>query len=202
MKLLSTAALALAVLALGCAPAKALDVGKPAPDFTGVDADNQKQALSAQKGKWVVLEWLNHGCPYVQKHYEAKNMQALQEKWTKKGVVWMSIISSAKGKQGYSEPPKAKADQAKHGSKATRIILDPKGTIGKLYGAKTTPHMFIIDPEGNLVYEGAIDSVRSADPADIAKSENYVDLALTAAMAGKPIKQAKTKPYGCSVKYE
>lgn len=182
-------------------PASALEVGKPAPAFDGTDSHGKKHTLADYKGKWLVLEWLNHGCPYVRKHYDAKNMQGLQAKWTEKGVAWLSVISSAEGKQGYSTPDKANADVKANAAKPTAVLLDPKGVIGKAYDAKTTPHMVIINPEGVVVYDGAIDSIRSADQDDIAKATPYVDKALEAGMAGKPIDPNQTTPYGCSVKY-
>lgn len=193
--------------ALGCSkPSNAAEMGDPAigqaaPGFTVVDSNGKSHNLSDFKGKYVVLEWLNHGCPYVKKHYGAKNMQTLQAEWTAKGVVWLSIISSSEGKQGYSTPEQANKDVAEQGAKPTAVLLDPKGDVGRLYGAKTTPHMFVVNPEGNLIYKGAIDSVKSADADDIAGATNYVTAALTAAMAGKPVATAETKPYGCSVKY-
>jgi len=198
---------ALCLCAVGCSkPSNAAEMGDPriaaaAPDFTAVDSDGKSHTLSDFKGKFVVLEWLNHGCPYVKKHYGAKNMQGLQSEFTGKGVVWLSIISSADGKQGHSTPGKANADVAEHGAKPTAVLLDPKGDVGRLYGAKTTPHMFVVNPDGNLIYKGAIDSVKSADPDDIVGATNYVRAALTEAMAGKPVTTAESKPYGCSVKY-
>lgn len=198
---------AFTLCAFGCSkPSNAAEMGDPgigkaAPDFTAVDSNGKSHKLSDFKGKYVVLEWLNHGCPYVKKHYGAKNMQKLQADWTAKGVVWLSIISSADGKQGYSTPEKANKDMAEQGAKPTAILLDPKGDVGRLYGAKTTPHMFVVNPEGNLIYKGAIDSVKSADADDIAGATNYVQAALTEAMAGKPLTTAESKPYGCSVKY-
>ncbi|MCB9540762.1 MAG: thioredoxin family protein [Myxococcales bacterium] len=182
-------------------PASAAEVGKPAPGFDGTDSHGKKHTLADYKGKWLVLEWLNHGCPYVRKHYDAKNMQALQAKWTDKGVAWLSVISSAEGKQGYSTPDKANEDVKANAAKPTAVLLDPKGVIGKAYDAKTTPHMVIINPEGVVVYDGAIDSIRSADQDDIAKATPYVDKALEAGLAGKAIDPNQTTPYGCSVKY-
>lgn len=205
LALMFTAAFALC--AFGCSkPSNAAEMGNPtigkaAPVFTAVDSNGKSHTLSDFKGKYVVLEWLNHGCPYVKKHYSAKNMQKLQADWTAKGVVWLSIISSSEGKQGYSTPEQANKDMAEQGAKPTAILLDPKGDVGRLYGAKTTPHMFVVNPEGNLIYKGAIDSVKSADADDIAGATNYVQVALTEAMAGKPLTHTDTTPYGCSVKY-
>lgn len=197
---------AVAALTLGCSKPAAADMGDPpigeaAPEFTAVDSQGKSHKLSDFKGKYVVLEWLNHGCPYVAKHYGAKNMQAMQAEYTGKGVVWLSIISSAEGKQGYSTPEQANAAVAEHGAKPTAVLLDPKGEVGRLYGAKTTPHMFVVDPAGNLIYKGAIDSVKSTDADDIAGATNYVRAALDAAMAGKAVATTETPPYGCSVKY-
>ncbi len=200
-----SALMMLCLATLGCNRASAEmgdpAIGKAAPAFTAVDSNGKTHELSSFKGKFVVLEWLNHGCPYVKKHYGAKNMQALQAEFTGKDVVWLSIISSAEGKQGYSTPEEANAGLAAHGAKPTALLLDPKGEVGKLYGAKTTPHMFVIDPAGNLIYKGAIDSVKSTDADDIPGATNYVRAALTEAMAGKPVTTTETKPYGCSVKY-
>lgn len=203
-----TALVALGALALaGCKSAESAEMGDPAigkaaPTFTATDSNGKSHDLASFKGKYVVLEWLNHGCPYVKKHYNAKNMQTLQKAYTDKGVVWLSIISSAEGKQGYSTPAEANEAVAKHGASPTAVLLDPKGDIGRLYGAKTTPHMFVINPAGEVIYKGAIDSESSTDPADIAGATNYVTAALDAAMAGKPVATAQSKPYGCSVKYE
>lgn len=176
-------------------------VNQPAPDFSATDSTGKTVKLSDYKGKYVVLEWLNHGCPFVRKHYDAGNMQKLQETYTGKGVVWLSIVSSAPGKEGHVTPAEAEKERAENKSKATAILLDPEGKVGRLYGAKTTPHMFVINPAGNVVYMGAIDSKSSTDSADIPSSTNYVAAALDAAMAGQPVKTAETKPYGCSVKY-
>lgn len=196
----------LMVMAFGCNRAESAEMGDPsigkaAPAFTGVDSNGKSHTLSDFKGKYVVLEWLNHGCPYVRKHYDGQNMQGLQKEFTGKDVVWLSIISSAEGKQGYSTPEKANADVKENGASPTAVLIDPKGEIGRLYGAKTTPHMFVIDPAGNVIYKGAIDSVKSADKDDVAGATNYVRAALTEAMAGKPVSQAVTTAYGCSVKY-
>jgi hypothetical protein len=148
-----------------------------------------------------VLEWTNNGCPYTRKHYESGNMQALQKEWTAKGVVWLTILSSAPGEQGYMTASEENAYITKVHADPTAAILDPKGTIGREYSAKTTPHMFVIDPSGRLIYQGAIDDHATPDPSDIKASKNYVSEALTDAMAGKPVATASTRPYGCSVKY-
>lgn len=175
--------------------------GQAAPLFEGKDAHGKTQKLSSYKGKWVVLEWFNKDCPYVKKHYDSGNMPKLQKEYTGKGVIWLTVLSSAKGKQGYTDGPEALKVAADKKSAASDLILDPTGTIGKAYGAKTTPHMFVINPEGKVIYAGAIDDNDSADPAVIAASKNYVRVALDEAMAGKPVTTATSRPYGCSVKY-
>ncbi len=148
-----------------------------------------------------MLEWISHGCPFVKKHYANGDMQKLQKRYRGKGVVWLSICSSAPGKQGYLEGEGWKKALAQHGSDPTAVLMDPTGYVGKLYDAKTTPQMVVIDPQGGLVYDGAIDSIRSKDPADVAKATNYLAEVLDAVLAGKPPPHTKTKPYGCSVKY-
>jgi peroxiredoxin len=189
-----------AVLAL-MTTALAVRVGEPAPGFTAKDSNGKSQSLSDYKGKYVVLEWHNQGCPYTKKHYESGNMQRLQKEWTGKGVVWFTVISSAPGTQGFVTPTQEN-DYVKQVSAApTAVLMDPEGTLGRLYGAKTTPHMFIIDPSGTLIYNGAIDDHSTSDPADIASSKNYVSAALSEAMSGKPVSESATRPYGCSVKY-
>jgi len=188
-------------LVLLAAPLFAVKVGDPAPDFQGTDSQGRTEQLSSYKGKYVVLEWHNNGCPFTQKHYESGNMQNLQKEWTAKGVVWFTIISSAPGKQGYVTAEQENAYLAKVHAAPTAAILDPKGNIGHLYGAKTTPQLVIIDPAGKLVYDGAIDDKPSTDPSDIPGSRNYVNLALTELMGGKPVSVPVSQPYGCSVKY-
>lgn len=190
------AALALTAVAGAVAP------GSPAPDFKGTDSNGATQTLSQYRGKYVVLEWANQGCPYEQKHYLSGNMESLQKQWTAKGVVWLSVISSAPGEQGYVTPAQENDYLAKMKAAPTAAILDPKGVIGRLYAAKTTPHMFVIDPNGKLVYEGAIDDQPSPDPSTLKGAHNYLNDALSAAMAGKPVATASTRPYGCSVKYK
>jgi peroxiredoxin len=191
-----TAAVALALTA-HAAP----EIGKPAPDFTLQDLDGQEHKLSDLKGKTVVLEWVNYGCPFVKKHYESKNMQNLQKEATADGVVWLAICSSAPGKQGNETPETAKTKTKEVGSNATAYLVDADGTVGKLYGAKTTPEMFIIDKDGNLVYMGAIDDKPNPSPDSIEGAVNYVKAALADIKAGKPVATTTTKPYGCSVKY-
>lgn len=179
----------------------AVKTGEAAPDFKLKDLSGTEHSLSDFKGKIVVLEWTNYGCPFVKKHYGSGNMQALQEKYTKKGVVWLTICSSAPGKQGYftTEEWVKKSEEAK--SKGTAILPDPTGATGKLYGAKTTPHMFVIDAAGKLAYQGAIDSNRSFDPKTIKGATNYVAEAVDALLKGEDVAEKETKSYGCSVKY-
>lgn len=186
-----------------CATAASAEVtsGQPAPDFTLTDTNGQAHSLAGFKGKFIVLEWLNHSCPFVVKHYGSGNMQALQKEFTAKDVVWLSINSSAAGKEGHVTAEDAHALTVEKAASPTAVLFDSDGVVGKLYGAKTTPHMYIIDPQGVLIYQGAIDDKASADPADIATSKNYVREALDAAMAGKPVAVSSTKSYGCSVKY-
>ena len=195
--------LALGVIALVTVVpvALAVPVGDPAPDFTGTDSNGQTHKLSEYRGKFVVLEWTNNGCPFTRKHYESGNMQSLQKQWTTKGVVWLTILSSAPGQQGYMSAAQENTYLSQEHAGPTAAILDPKGAIGRLYAAKTTPHMFVIDPSGKLVYEGAIDDHATTDVADIPASRNYVSAALTSALAGQPVATAYTRPYGCSVKY-
>jgi peroxiredoxin len=176
-------------------------VGKPAPPIELRDADGKAVKLEAFKGKFVVLEWVNFQCPFVGKHYGSENMQNLQKKYTEEGVVWLSICSSAAGKQGYVTGPEAKELVEERGAAPTRFLLDPKGKVGKAYGAKTTPHMFVIDPKGIVVYNGAIDDKPSTKQEDIATAKNYLAAALDASMAGDKVEMAASQPYGCSVKY-
>jgi hypothetical protein len=177
-------------------------VDKPAPDFTLPDSNGKNHSLSDYKGKIVVLEWLNHGCPFVKKHYNSGQMQKLQETYGKKGVIWFSIISSAPGKQGYCTPEQANELIKEKKAAPTALLLDPDGEVGKLYGAKTTPHMYIITSDGVLVYNGAIDDIRSTNVEDIAKAKNYVQIGLDEVMAGKEVSTKTSVPYGCSVKYK
>ncbi len=191
----------LALVAAPAAYAAAPEIGKPAPEFTGKDTSGESHKLSDFKGKVVVLEWTNPECPFVKKHYESKNMQKLQENSKSEGVIWLSINSSAKDKQGNQTPETANTYMTTQGSNPTARLLDPSGEIGKLYDARTTPHIFIIDQSGTLVYNGAIDDNDSANPSDVATSKNYVRAALDEVIAGKKVTMAQTKPYGCSVKY-
>lgn len=179
-----------------------IKVDSPAPLFSLENTSGETISLSDFKGKYVVLEWTNHLCPYVQKHYESDNMQGLQKKYSDKEVVWLSIISSAKGKQGYVSKQEAQGLTESRNASPTHVLFDPSGQVGKLYSAKTTPHMYIIDPTGDLRYAGAIDSIKSANPADIAKADNYLDIGMLALMAGKQVANKLTPPYGCSIKYK
>jgi peroxiredoxin len=200
MKLLNSSILFCAVLAM-VATALAVKIGNPAPGFTAVDVDSKQQKLSDFKGKYVVLEWHNQGCPYTRKHYESGNMQRLQKEWTAKGVVWLTVISSAPGTQGFVTPQQEKEYLVRMKAAPTDVLLDPAGTLGRLYDAKTTPHMYVIDPAGTLIYQGAIDDKPTTNQSDIAGARNYVAAALTESLAGKPVTEAATPPYGCSVKY-
>ncbi|GAB4168016.1 MAG: thioredoxin family protein [Terrimicrobiaceae bacterium] len=194
--------LTLAMMAAGMAVASAQPViGQPAPEFTLKDTSGKEHSLSDFKGKVVVLEWVNHGCPFVKKHYASKNMQKLQKAATEQGAVWLSICSSAPGKQGHMAAAEAAAMTADVGSSATAYLLDEDGKVGKAYNARTTPEMFVVDQQGVLQYMGAIDDKPSADAADIDGAVNYVEKALEEVFAGKPVTTATTKPYGCSVKY-
>jgi len=202
MRTLGTLVIAVGLSAVAAAPCGAeVTVGQPAPDFSLADTQGASHALSALKGKYVVLEWSNHECPFVRKHYGSGNMQQLQAEATGKGVAWLTIVSSAPGKQGHVTPKQANSLRAQRGDHSTAMLLDPDGSVGRLYGAKTTPHMFVIDPEGMLIYAGAIDDKPSTDPADIPGATNYVQRALDQAMAGKAVPTPETKSYGCSVKY-
>ena len=174
---------------------------KKAPAFTLPGLDGKKISLKDFENKIVVLEWINHGCPFVVKHYKSKNMQMLQKKYKKKGIVWLSICSSAPGKQGDLSVEKWKQTNNAYGAEPTAVLLDPEGKVGRLYKAKTTPHMYIVDKNGVIRYEGAIDDKRSANPEHVKTSKNYVSMALDAMLAGKEISVKKSKPYGCSVKY-
>jgi glutathione peroxidase-family protein len=177
-------------------------VGDPAPDFTLTDSNGKPDSLSDFKGKWVVLEWVNFGCPFVRKHYDSGNMQSLQKSYIGKGIVWLSVCSSAPGKQGYFEGDEL-IERIKHEeTSATAYLVDAEGTVGKKYEAKTTPHMYIVNPEGVLVYAGGIDNIPSSNKDDIGKATNYVKEAFDAALAGKEIAVKGSKPYGCSVKYK
>ena len=176
-------------------------VDQPAPAFTGTGADGRAISLQSLRGKTVVLEWTNHDCPFVKKHYESGNIPQLQKDATAKGIVWLQVISSAPGKQGYVDGATAIKLNAERGASPSGTLLDPDGTLGKLYGAQTSPHLYIINPDGVLVYKGGIDSIPSARKDDIATATNYVRESLGALAAGKKVPNPSTKPYGCSIKY-
>ena len=182
-------------------PAQEAAVGKRAPEFSLTDINGKTNALSSFKGKFVVLEWSNFDCPFVKKHYGSGNMQRLQKTYTEKGVVWLTVNSSAPGKQGNYPPEKWNEMIKEKAAVPTAVLLDPDGTVGRLYGAKTTPHIFIINPDGDLIYMGAIDDQPSFEPATVKTARNYVEAALNAAMSGKPVETTTTQSYGCSVKY-
>jgi peroxiredoxin len=199
--LVAVAAVAAIAMSSSAGPEGQAAVGKPAPAFTLKDVKGKEHSLADHKGKVVVLEWFNHGCPFVVKHYGSGNMQRLQRTYTARGLVWYSICSSSQGKQGHDSPEGHARTAAEKGTASSAILLDEPGDVGRLYGAKTTPHMYVIDAEGTLRYMGAIDSIASARAADIEKAENYVVSALEALLKGEAPKTTQTKPYGCSVKY-
>lgn len=205
MRKLFTGALLGATLSLAAGSALAVgaaaDIGQPAPSFTGKAADGSTVSLDSLRGKTVVLEWTNHDCPFVKKHYSADNMQAVQKEAAAKNIVWLQVISSGPGKQGHVDGPTAIKLNEQRGAAVTNTLLDVDGKIGKAYGAQTTPHMYIIDPQGTLVYKGGIDSIPSARADDIPQAVNYVREALQAMDGGKPVPNATTRAYGCTVHY-
>ena len=178
-----------------------LVTGAEAPDFEYTDIEGNTGRLSDLRGKYVIVEWFNHGCPFVAKHYNSKKMQSLQSEYTGNDVVWIAVNSTSDVHGDYRNPEQTKNDASEHGTSATHIVIDEQGEIGKLYGAKTTPHIFIVNPEGTLIYQGAADDIKSTDTEDIAKATNYIDLAMTEALTPKELTNPETKPYGCSVKY-
>jgi peroxiredoxin len=202
MTFLSRTGIATLVLSLagGIALAQAR-VGIFAPDFTATDSHGKTQSLDQYKGKYVVLEWHNQGCPFTKKHYASGNMQNLQKEWTGKGVVWLTVISSAPGSDGYVTSAQENAYVLKVNASPSAVLLDPTGKLGHLYNAKTTPDMYVIDPNGKLIYSGAIDNRATPDPDDVKGAKNYVSDALSSSMAGKPVQTPSTRPYGCAVKY-
>ncbi|WP_020481323.1 redoxin domain-containing protein [Methylomonas sp. MK1] len=184
------------------APAKAEPVvGQPAPAFSAAAAEGGTLSLAALRGKTVILEWTNADCPFVQKHYQSGNIPNLQKQAQSQNIVWLQVISSAPGKQGFVDAATAKKLNQERKASPANTLFDPDGAVGKLYGATNTPQLFIIDPNGVLLYKGGIDSIASADQADIATAENYISSALKELAAGKAISKAVTKPYGCTVKY-
>lgn len=176
-------------------------IGEKAPEFSVVDSSGKVQKLSDHQGKIVVLEWYNKDCPYVRKHYDANNMQKLQSDLTGQGAIWLTVVSSRVGKQGHQSAADTVVNTKKENAKPTAVLLDEDGKMGKAYGAKTTPHIYVIDEKGILRYNGAIDSNSSADPATIATAENYLTAAFASVKKGEAVAKATTKPYGCSVKY-
>lgn len=193
--------LLIAVFTASAPIARALPPGSMAPDFKGTDSNGVQHNLSEYRGKFVVLEWANRGCPYEQKHYKSGNMESLQKQWTDKGVVWLSILSDGPGQQGYVTPAQENDYLKTMHASPTAALLDPTGSIGHLYDARTTPHIFVIDPAGKLIYQGALDDKPTPDPASLKTADNYLNDALSAAMTGKPVAVAVTKPYGCAVHY-
>jgi peroxiredoxin len=198
MKFLSLSALMLAAAPAFAAPAV---VGQAAPNFSVTDASGKAVSLADFKGKTVVLEWVNPGCPYVRKHYDSANMQATQKGATGTGVVWLAVNSTATDHDDYKKPAEMTAWMTGQKAAATHTLMDSDGKVGKAYGARTTPHMYVVDAKGALVYAGGIDDKPSSNPADVKTAKNYVNAALADMGAGKPIAQAVTRPYGCSVKY-
>jgi peroxiredoxin len=191
----------LGALVLPAVAAAASAIGEPAPAFSVKTTDGASVSLAEYAGKVVVLEWTNHDCPYVGKHYGSGNMQALQKQATADGVVWLTVISSAPGEQGYVDGTEAERIARAAGAAPSRILLDPDGVMGRAYGAKTTPHMYVIDQDGGLAYMGAIDDRPTANPDDIKGARNYVAAALADLASGRPVAAASSRPYGCSVKY-
>jgi len=177
------------------------DSWDPAPDFTLTDTNGRTHRLADYSGRTVVLEWLNYECPFVRKHYGAGNMQTLQERYTERGVVWLAIVSNAPGEQGHYPNAQMNRMAADRNAHQTAILMDPTGVVGRAYGARTTPHMFVIDRAGEIVYNGAIDDRPSPSPGSLRGARNYVAEALDAVLAGRRVPTARTQPYGCNVKY-
>jgi len=194
------ATLALAAM-LAAGWAWAARVGERAPDFTATDSNGKTHTLSEYAGKYVVLEWTNRDCPFTKKHYASGNMQQLQREWTGRGIIWLTVASSAPGAQGYVTAAQENEYLKETGAAPSAVLLDPTGQLGHLYDAKTTPHMFVINPQGTLIYDGAIDDRPTTDLGDVKGARNYVSLALEEAMAGKSVGVPTSRPYGCSVKY-
>jgi peroxiredoxin len=196
-----------ALQATACTPSEAAPIlesptiNQPAPAFTVSDTKGQAHSLDAYRGKWVVLEWFNHDCPYTKKHYKTDNMQSLQREYTAKGVVWVSVISSAPGKDGYGLAADIDEETIEKKAAPSFVVRDTAGVLGRMYGARNTPQLFAIDPEGVLRYAGAIDDKPSSSAKDVKTAQNYLKAALDAGLAGQPIAVATTQPYGCDVKY-
>jgi peroxiredoxin len=194
--------MAVASFALGATLAQAaVSVGQAAPDFKVTDTAGKQHSLSAYKGKFVVLEWVNPGCPFVQKHYDTANMQSTQKAAEAKGVVWLTVSSTAPDAGDYKKPAALAAWIKEKGAVPTATLMDDDGKVGKAYGARTTPHMYVVDPQGKLVYAGAIDSKATARKDDVKTATNYVTAALDESLAGKAVSKATSEPYGCSIKY-
>jgi alkyl hydroperoxide reductase subunit AhpC len=206
-KVLSSLVVAIVLVSLAAAAELAAqgaqaEIGEPAPAFMLPDTYGHEHTLSDYDGKWVVLEWLNYDCPFVRKHYNSGNMQSLQQTYGEKGVVWLAVVSSAPGKQGHFPPDEMNSRSEQVGSAAAAVLLDPDGTVGRLYGARTTPQMVLIDPSGTVLYNGAIDDKPSARIETLEGAHNYLVAAIEEAMAGEPVSVPTTQPYGCSVKYK
>jgi peroxiredoxin len=199
--LIAFAATAAASVAARTPAEAAVQTGRAAPDFSVTDTKGIRHALAAYRGRTVILEWTNHECPYTAKHYATGNMQALQAAATSSGAVWLTVVSSRPRSQGYVEAAEADALTVSRNARPTGVVLDPRGELGRLYGASTTPHMFVVDASGVLVYMGAIDDRPSAGHASVKGARNYVREALEAMAAGRPVTIASTRPYGCTVKY-
>jgi peroxiredoxin len=193
--------LAAAAFSLVTNTAGAVTAGQPAPAFTGTDVSGRTVSLSDFKGKYVVLEWNNPNCPFVQKHYESGNMQSLQKRFGADNVAWISVNSTSEVHSDYMAPDKLASWFRKQNASPTAVLMDTRGDIGRAYGAKVTPHMYVVDPKGTVIYAGAIDDKRSANPADVKTATNYVVAAVTDARAGKPVVPATSSAYGCSIKY-
>ena len=189
------------VLLLAGTATAAATVGQPAPEFSLKDSNGKAHTLAGNKGKWVVLEWVNPGCPYVRKHYDSANMPATQKDATAKGVVWLAVNSTNTGAYDYMPPAKLDGWMKDKGGAPTATLMDTDGKVGRAYGARTTPHMYVIDPNGKLVYAGAIDSKATSNPADIKTATNYVKQAVGESVSGKPVSTPITQAYGCSIKY-
>ncbi|MSP31899.1 MAG: thioredoxin family protein [Pseudolabrys sp.] len=195
-------AAAIVTLSAGVQPATALArIGAPAPAFTLTDSNGRVRSLADFKGKTVVLEWTNHDCPYVGKHYRGNNMQTLQKKWTGQGVVWLTLISSAPDEQGHVSPQQANKLTADRGAAPTAVLFDPTGKVGRAYVARATPHMYVINGDGVLVYIGGIDDQPTARIEDLKGARNFVDQALSEIAQGKPVTASSSRAYGCSIKY-
>ena len=193
--------LAAGALSAGAFAESGPKVGAPAPSFTATDSNGKQVSLADFKGKTVVLEWTNDGCPFVKKHYGGQAMQGLQKKWTEKGVVWLSVVSSPPGEQGHVDGPAANKLTAERGAAPTAVLLDPKGDVGRAFGAQVTPHMYVVKGDGTLAYMGGIDDKPSTKLEDLKTAKNFVDAALSEVTEGKPVSVTTSRPYGCTVKY-